>query len=53
MVRPAIHLGEILADELQAIGISATDLARQLLLLTELPKSLTANEQLRQIQLCD
>lgn len=30
MVRPAIHPGEILADELQEIGISATDLARQL-----------------------
>jgi addiction module HigA family antidote len=30
MVRPAIHPGEILADELQEIGISATDLARHL-----------------------
>jgi addiction module HigA family antidote len=28
--RPAIHPGEILADELKEIGISATELARQL-----------------------
>jgi antitoxin HigA-1 len=30
MSRPPIHPGEILADELQEIGISATELARQL-----------------------
>jgi addiction module HigA family antidote len=30
MTRPAIHPGEILADELEEIGISATDLADQL-----------------------
>lgn len=30
MVRPAIHPGEILADELSEIGISATELSRQL-----------------------
>jgi addiction module HigA family antidote len=28
--RPAIHPGEILGDELKEIGISATELARQL-----------------------
>lgn len=30
MVRPAIHPGEILADELQELGISAAELARTL-----------------------
>ena len=30
MTRPAIHPGEILAGELQEIGISPTELARQL-----------------------
>ena len=30
MSRPAIHPGEILADELTEIGITATELARQL-----------------------
>ncbi len=30
MVRPAIHPGEILNDELQELGISATELARLL-----------------------
>ncbi|MGE0259619.1 MAG: HigA family addiction module antitoxin [Alphaproteobacteria bacterium] len=30
MTRPAIHPGEILADELEEIGISPTELARQL-----------------------
>ena len=30
MNRPAIHPGEILADELQELGISATELARTL-----------------------
>src|SRR5947208_5389948 len=30
MARPAIHPGEILADELAEIGISPTELARQL-----------------------
>jgi addiction module HigA family antidote len=30
MTRPAIHPGEILADELEVIGITATELARQL-----------------------
>ena len=30
MTRPAIHPGEILADELIEIGITATELARQL-----------------------
>lgn len=30
MSRPAIHPGEILADELQELGITATELARQL-----------------------
>ena len=30
MSRTAIHPGEILADELQEIGISATELSRQL-----------------------
>ncbi len=29
MPRPAIHPGEILADELDAIGMTATELARQ------------------------
>lgn len=30
MKRPAIHPGEILADELEEIGISPTELSRQL-----------------------
>ncbi len=30
MTRPAIHPGEILADELQELGISPTELARQI-----------------------
>jgi antitoxin HigA-1 len=30
MTRPAIHPGEILADELQELGISAAELARTL-----------------------
>ena len=30
MVRPAIHAGEILADELEELGISASELARSL-----------------------
>lgn len=30
MTRPAIHPGEILADELEETGLSATELARQL-----------------------
>ncbi len=30
MARPAIHPGEILADELEEIGISPTELSRQL-----------------------
>ena len=30
MTRPAIHPGEILADELAEIGVSPTELARQL-----------------------
>jgi addiction module HigA family antidote len=30
MSRPAIHPGEILADELKEIGVSLTELARQL-----------------------
>jgi len=30
MVRPAIHPGEILADELQALGLSATAFASEL-----------------------
>ena len=30
MARPAIHPGEILADELQELGLSATELARLL-----------------------
>ncbi len=30
MSRPPIHPGEILADELEEIGISATELSRQL-----------------------
>jgi antitoxin HigA-1 len=30
MARPAIHPGEILADELQELGISAAELARTL-----------------------
>lgn len=30
MVRPAIHPGEVLADELQEIGLSAAQLARLL-----------------------
>jgi addiction module HigA family antidote len=30
MPRPAIHPGEILADELEELGVSPTELARQL-----------------------
>lgn len=30
MTRPAIHPGEILADELEAVGVSPTELARQI-----------------------
>jgi len=30
MVRPAIHPGEILRDELEELGITPTDLARQI-----------------------
>ena len=30
MNRPAIHPGEVLADELEEIGISSTELSRQL-----------------------
>ena len=30
MNRPAIHPGEVLADELEEIGVSPTELARQL-----------------------
>jgi antitoxin HigA-1 len=30
MTRPAIHAGEILADELEELGISASELARSL-----------------------
>lgn len=30
MARPAIHPGEILADELTEIGVSATELSRQI-----------------------
>jgi addiction module HigA family antidote len=30
VTRPAIHPGEILADELEEIGVSPTELARQL-----------------------
>ncbi len=30
MARPATHPGEILSDELEALGITATELARQL-----------------------
>jgi len=30
MTRPAIHPGEILADELQDLGVSLTELARQI-----------------------
>jgi addiction module HigA family antidote len=30
MTRPAIHPGEILADELQELGISPTELSRQI-----------------------
>jgi addiction module HigA family antidote len=30
MPRPAIHPGEILADELEELGVTATELARQL-----------------------
>jgi addiction module HigA family antidote len=30
MTRPPIHPGEILADELQEIGVSPTELARQI-----------------------
>jgi antitoxin HigA-1 len=29
MLRPAIHPGEILADELEELGVTATELARQ------------------------
>jgi len=30
MVRPAIHPGEILADELKELGVSPTELSRQI-----------------------
>lgn len=30
MTRPAIHPGEILADELEELGVSPTELARQI-----------------------
>lgn len=30
MSRPAVHPGEVLADELEEIGVSPTELARQL-----------------------
>lgn len=30
MTRPAIHPGELLADELEEIGVSASELARQI-----------------------
>ena len=30
MTRPAIHPGEVLADELEVLGVSPTELARQL-----------------------
>ena len=30
MARPPIHPGEILADELQGIGITPTELSRQI-----------------------
>lgn len=30
ITRPAIHPGEVLADELEALGVSPTELARQL-----------------------
>ncbi|MBA4131127.1 MAG: addiction module antidote protein, HigA family [Hyphomicrobium sp.] len=30
MARPAVHPGKVLADELDSIGVSATELARQL-----------------------
>ncbi len=30
MTRPAIHSGEILADELEELGVSAAELARQI-----------------------
>jgi antitoxin HigA-1 len=30
MARPAIHPGEILADELQELGVTATELSRQI-----------------------
>lgn len=30
MARPAVHPGKVLADELESIGVSATELARQL-----------------------
>ena len=30
MSRPAIHPGEILADELEVLGVSASELARQI-----------------------
>ncbi len=30
MSRPAIHPGEVLADELREVGVTATELARQL-----------------------
>jgi antitoxin HigA-1 len=30
MARPAIHPGEILADELRELGVSATELSRQI-----------------------
>ena len=30
MARPATHPGEILGDELETLGVTATELARQL-----------------------
>jgi plasmid maintenance system antidote protein VapI len=30
MARPAIHPGEILADELQGLGVTPTELSRQI-----------------------
>ncbi|HLP90473.1 MAG TPA: HigA family addiction module antitoxin [Nostocaceae cyanobacterium] len=54
MARPAIHPGEILADELQELGISASDLARFLNVpknrITEIingKRSITADTALR------
>lgn len=54
MARPPIHPGEILADELQELGISASDLARLLHVpknrITEImngKRSITADTALR------